>query len=228
MKHIIKVMIAEDIDILRENFAQIVDEQEDMEVVGTASSGQAIVQMVETVVPDVILMDIEMDKRHDGIEAADEILTYTQGVRVVFLTVHEDDETVFKAFEAGAVDYVIKSLPEEIIIQSIRQAYENQSIIRSEIAQKIRNEFTRLKKNEASLLLVIDIISKLTPSEFEIIRLLLLNMTVADIAKARFVTVSTIKSQINMLLKKFDRKRTKEILVLIRELKLTYFFEEEK
>lgn len=225
MSEKIKVMIAEDIDILREDFAEMVDAEEDMCIVGKASCGNQIITLADKEDADVILMDIEMDYCDDGINAAKEISKHHPDIKIVFLTIHEEDERIFNAFEVGAVDYVVKSLPAEIILQSIRQAYAGKSVFRFEIAEKIRHEFTRLKKSESSMLQIIDIISKLTPSEWEIIRLLLLNMKISEIAKVRHVEVSTIKSQINLLLKKFGKRRTKEIVALIHQLNIEHLFQ---
>ncbi|WP_273327362.1 response regulator transcription factor [Vallitalea guaymasensis] len=221
----INVVIAEDIEVLREEFCDLVNEQNDMVVVGAAASGKEVVQIADNADVDVILMDIEMEKYHDGIEAAQRILQYHSDIAIVFLTVHEDDETVFNAFATGAVDYVVKSSPYEEILESIRNAVKGKSVIRSNIAEKIRNEFSRMKRNEESLLFIFDIISKLTPTERELIRLLLMNKRVSEIAKLRHVEVVTIKSQITSLLKKFQKRRTKEIVTMIRKLKLEYLFE---
>ncbi len=221
----INVVIAEDIEVLREEFCDLVNEQNDMVVVGAAASGKQVVKIADNEDVDVILMDIEMEKYHDGIEAAQSILQYHSDIAIVFLTVHEDDETVFNAFATGAVDYVVKSSPYEEILESIRNAVKGKSVIRSNIAEKIRNEFSRMKRNEESLLFIFDIISKLTPTERELIRLLLMNKRVSEIAKLRHVEVVTIKSQITSLLKKFQKRRTKEIVTMIRKLKLEYLFE---
>lgn len=225
MEKKIRVAIAEDIELLREDFCDLINNTEDMVLVGSVANGREIVQLSDDEGIDVILMDIEMEKYHDGIEAAQNILQYHSDISIVFLTVHEDDETVFNAFSTGAVDYVVKSSPHDDILESIRNAKNGKSVIRSNIAVKIRNEFSRMKKNEESLLFVFDIISKLTPTERELIKLLLMNMKVSEIAKNRHVEVVTIKSQITSLLKKFNKKRTKEIVTMIRKLQIEYLFE---
>lgn len=221
----IRVAVAEDIKLLREDFCELVSSENDMLVVGAAENGREIVEIADSEDVDVILMDIEMEKYHDGIEAAQNILQYHSNVAIVFLTIHEDDETVFNAFATGAVDYVVKSSPYEEILESIRNAVKGKSVIRSNIAAKIRNEFSRMKRNEESLLFVFDIISKLTPTERELIKLLLMSMKVSEIARNRHVEVVTIKSQINSLLKKFQKRRTKEIVSMIRKLQIEYLFE---
>jgi two-component system vancomycin resistance associated response regulator VraR len=224
----IRVIVAEDIDVLREHFAALIDSEPDMQVVAQASSGRQACECALRLKPDVVLMDIEMDMKHDGIMAARRILEQDPKIRVVFLTVHEDDETVFGAFETGAVDYVLKSSAGGEIVASIRSAVAGTSPIRPEIASKIRNEFTRIRKNQANLLEAMSILTQLTPTELEIIDLLLQNVKVADIARIRQVEMSTVKSQINAILKKFNKKRTKDIVKLIRELDAVQLFQTAK
>ncbi|MGG4035924.1 response regulator transcription factor [Paenibacillus cisolokensis] len=220
----IHVLVVEDFDILNEHFRTIVDSAEDMKLVGYAFSGKAACDMIERLKPDVVLMDIEMDFKHDGILAAKKAIQVHPDVRIIFLTVHEDDETVFSAFDSGAMDYVLKTAEEHEILDSIRMAYNGSSPIRPEIAYKIRNEFRRIRHNQESLLDSINILSQLTPTEMEIINLLLKNKKISEIAAERQVEISTIKSQINILLKKFNKSRTKEIVNLINEMGAVPFF----
>ncbi|MGZ7440283.1 response regulator [Paenibacillus sp. TH7-28] len=220
----IRVLVVEDFDILNEHFRSMVDTAEDMQLVGHAFSGKAACDMVERLKPDVVLMDIEMDFKHDGILAAKKTIQAHPDVRIIFLTVHEDDETVFSAFDSGAVDYVLKTTEEHEILDSIRMAYNGSSPIRPKIAYKIRNEFRRIRHNQESLLDSINILSQLTPTEMEIIDLLLKHKKISEIAAERQVEMSTIKSQINILLKKFKKSRTKEIVNLINEMGAVPFF----
>lgn len=224
MYDLIRVIVAEDLDLLREHFAATINRQPDLETVATASNGQQAIQLAKELTPDLILMDIEMDGKHDGINAAKQILAVNPAIKIVFLTVHEDDETVFNAFENGAVDYVFKSVSGEEIITAIRQAYRGSSPIRPEVASKIRNEFSRIRKHETDIIQSVYLISQLTTSERDILNLLLQGKRPAEIAASRQVELTTIKSQINLLLKKFNKKRTKEVVKLIKELNLNEIF----
>ncbi|TBL80437.1 response regulator transcription factor [Paenibacillus thalictri] len=220
----IRVVIAEDLDVLREHFAELVRNEEGLSLVGIAASGSEAFELAETYKPHVMLMDIEMDVKHDGIFAAKRIMEQWPDIRIVFLTVHEDDETVFNAFEAGAVDYVLKTAKPREIMNSIRAARAGNSPIRPEIAYKIRNEFTRIKRSEAKMFEAMTILAQLTPTEMEVIELLLQDQKLTDIAKTRKVEMSTIKSQINGILKKFNKNRTKEVIHLLQELNVTHLF----
>ncbi|WP_171685636.1 response regulator transcription factor [Paenibacillus planticolens] len=222
----IRIIVAEDLDVLREHFCELIDREEDLNVIGQASAGKEVLKLIaELGAPDLILMDIEMEMRHDGIITAQKVLELHPQTRIVFLTVHEDDETVFSAFETGAVDYVLKTSSSEAIIQSIRSAHEGNVQVRPEFAYKIKNEFSRIRRNQESLLNSTLILSQMTPSELVILDLLLRDMKLTEIAKERQVELSTIKSQINVILKKFNKKRTKEVTTMLRELNVIPFIQ---
>ena len=220
----IRIVVAEDLPILRRHFCELIENEPDFLLVGQASNGKDAVALVDRLGADVVLMDIEMEIRNDGILAAKEILSRHPQIRIVFLTIHEDDQTVFEAFDSGAVDYILKSLPSEEIISGIWAAFSGKSPIRPEVAAKIRNEFTRIRKNENQIIQVMNRVGQLTPSEREILRLLMEGSKISAIAKQRCVEEATIKSQINIILKKFGKKRTKEIIKMIEELKIGYIF----
>lgn len=224
MNEMIRVVIAEDLDVFRKHFTAIINKQSDMQVVAAVTNGKQAIKAVEDLSPNIVLMDIEMEVKLDGINAAKQIMAVHPDVKVVFLTIHEDDETVFNAFENGAVDYMLKSTSSEEIIKALRLAHQGKSPIRSEIASKIRTEFSRIRKNEATMLQSIYLISRLTATEHEILNLLLQGKRPTEIAQTRQVEITTVKSQINQLLKKFHKKRTKEIVKMLKELHLNDFF----
>lgn len=224
---LIRIIVAEDMDVLREHFCKLINNETDMSLIGAASNGKEVLKLVSelTTPPDIILMDIEMDVKHDGIMTAQKVLELYPNIRIIFLTVHEDEETIFRAFDTGAVDYVLKTSTSEVIIQSIRSAQTGLVQVRPEVAYKIKNEFSRIRRNQEALMAATLLLSQMTPSELAVLNLLLKDMKIAQIAKERQVELSTIKTQINMILKKFDKKRTKEVTALLRELNVTSFIQ---
>lgn len=229
MKKKINVMVAEDLDIIRENLVDKLSQDEEIEVIGEARSGKEIVQLVleSEIKPDVVLVDIEMETRNAGIEAANEINQHFDRIKIIFSTIHEDDHTVIDAMSTGAVDYVIKEANCENTIEHIKRAYNNQIIFDRTIQKIMHNEFKKLVKSKEDNINFMKKIMILTPSEREIINLLLEGKKTAEIADARFVELVTIKKQIGKMLKKFNCKRTKEIVFMIRELQIENLFKEE-
>lgn len=222
----INIVVAEDIDILRKDICESIKECPKLKLVGEACCGRELIKIVEQNQVDVVLTDIEMDDRYDGIRAARKIVELSPHTVIIFLTVHEDDETIFEAFSTSKnVDYILKTETHQHIIQRILDICEGKSSISPQIAPKIKSEFCRLRRSEESLLFIVNIIGELTPAERELIKLLLDGKKVAQIAEKRNVEIVTVKSQIGTMLKKFNMKRTKQIVSLIRKLKLEYLFQ---
>jgi len=161
-----------------------------------------------------------MESQLAGVKAASEINKILPHTKIVMLTVHQDNNIVFAAFQTGIVDYLMKSAPKEEILEAIYSAANNQSPIRPIIAEKIRQEFARIKKSEDHLTHFFKIIANLTPSELEVLKLLCSGLKRKEIAEARAVEVETIKKQITSLLKKFNKNSTKEIIIDVNKLKL--------
>ena len=222
----IRVMVAEDIRLLREDFAEIIHEETDMKLLAAAGSGAEICRLINETeeLPDVILMDIEMETLTAGINAAEIIHEKYPQIRIVFMTAHEADEMINAGMGAGAVDYVVKGCDDQVLLEHIRRAYEGTSVLDSQIQQSIMREFTRLRKSEHSLVFLINNVTHLTPSERDIVALLLEGKKLREIAQLRNVELVTVKTQIKSLLNKFACHRSKEIVDLIHELNLESFF----
>lgn len=220
----IKIMIAEDIDILREDLADYLNSKDDLMVIGQAGTGREIVSLVGLHPPDIVLMDIEMEDLYAGIKAAEQIAALGLDSKVIYLTAHHTQEMVLTAMATGAVDYVIKDADYQVIEAHIRAAAAGQPLMAGYAQQVILQEYQRLRHTEKGLLYFINNLSKLTQSEREIIALLLKGYKVAEIAHERVVEVPTVKSQITGLLKKFGVKRSAEIVSIIQGLGLEHLF----
>ena len=224
MSEKIRILIADDFSLLREDMSELINTQPDMEVVGEASSGKEIISLAESVSYDIILMDIEMEVMNAGIIATQKIREENPEANIIFLTAHETREIIVTAMGAGASDYIVKGCDDEEILHHILCAYEGHPVMQSNIHETIMQEFARLQKSERSLLFFINNISNLTPTEIEMIKLLLQGYKVNQIAGIRGVEASTIKTQVKGLLRKFGCSRTKEILQLIHDLKIEHLF----
>ena len=216
----IKILICDDVPHICRHFEKIIGRREDMEVVGTANSGREIVGLAAELNPDIILMDIQLETEEAGIEATDIILKNNPSIKVIMLTVHKEDDLIFKSYGAGAVDYIIKTEPEEDVIASIRNVYNNEIFIRPNIAKKILGEFSKLHRQKESILYTITLLTSLTNSELEILKLLYSGGKRAEIADKRNVELVTINTQIRNILKKLGYKSTKEMIQSLKNLKV--------
>ena len=220
----IDILVAEDFDIIREDLCDIISAQEDMRVVGQASSGAEIISLAGMVDCDIILMDIEMETTTAGIKAAEKILEKYPGLMIIFLTAHETENMILTSMGAGAVDYIVKGCPDEELLMHIRSAAAGRPMIDSKIQNTLLKEYSRLRSSEKSLLFFINSVSKLTSAERELVKLLLEDKKVREIAEIRCVEVVTVKTQIKSLLRKFGCARSKDVVELIRELGVAHLF----
>ncbi len=224
MEKKIRILIADDFPLLLEDMRELINKQTDMTVVGVASSGKEIVNLAKSAEYDLILMDIEMEQMNAGILATEEIREENPGASIIFLTAHETREMILTSMGAGALDYLVKGCEEEQILYHIRCAHDGHPALQSRIHEIVMQEYARLQKSERSLLFFINSISKLTSTERAMIKLLLQGRKVSEIANIRCVEVSTIKTQIKGLLRKFGCSRTKEIVNIIHELGIEHLF----
>ncbi len=223
----IKVMMVDDIEDIREYFGSILEKEPDMELVAKAGSGAESIALAKELKPHVILMDILMESPTAGLEAAEQILEDNPDIKIIILTIQEDDNLLFQAYCVGVMDYILKTDSVSYITDSIRNVYQNQFLLRPHVAQKIVGELTRLKEQQKSLLYVFNIMSSLTNSEFEILCLFFNGSNSRDIAKSRFVSSTTIKSQINSILHKFKMRNMKEVVHLLKKMKFDDFMNEQ-
>ena len=212
MEEKIKVLIAEDVAPIRKRYAAVLKKCPAIEVVAEVGTGEEACKAARKLNPDVILMDIEMEAKDAGIRATD--------IKIIILTVYEEDELVFSAFRLGACDYVLKNASNEEIVNAVTSAYRGQSPIRPEIADKIRSEFRRVKTYESSFLFMLNILSTLTPKELDTLYLLSTGYNKRQICEMRCVEMSTVKSQVHSILKKFNKKKISEIITTESDRKL--------
>jgi len=214
----IRTLIVEDVEDIREYIAESLEKESDIEIMGQVNSGMAALDFVSKQKPDVILMDIQMESPTAGLEAAESIKQQFPDIRIITLTIHEDDHLIFRAYCAGVMDYLLKTAPKEEIAEAVRNVHNNKMMVRSNIASKIIHEFTKLRTQQESTNFTYSVLSKLTNSEFEILAQVFEGHKYKEIAEMRFVSMGTIKSQVNSILKKFQKKKMKDVLVLLEKM----------
>lgn len=220
----IQILLAEDFEIIRTDFREKINAQPDMEVVGEASSGSEIVALARAVPADIILMDMEMEDMHAGARATRIILEENPEIEVIFLTVHETEETVLAALSSGAADYLAKTSPPAVLFEHLRNVYKGSAQLEPHLQLLMRNEFIRMKRTEESLIYFVHIMATLTQSERDILCLLLQDKKISQIAEIRTVEIVTVKTQIQGILRKFGFNRTKSVVNLLRRLGLDKVF----
>lgn len=221
----IRIMIADDNPEIRSYFSNILTHETDMELAGCASSGAEAIRMARELKPDIVLMDIQMETRVAGIAASKQIIEEMPGTKIIILTILEDDDLLFQAYCAGVTDYIIKTDSISQILTSVRNAYQNQFILRPQYAEKIVVELKRVKEEQMSLLYSLNMLTKLSNSEFEVLKCLYQGMNARQISEARFVSLGTVKTQIHSILQKFGLKSMNEVIKQLKVIRFDYIIE---
>jgi len=215
----IKVLIVDDMPQIMDYFTMIVNNEAGMKVVGTASTGSEAVLQAQKLKPDVILMDIQMETDTAGIDAVAKISQLLPDIKIIMLTIHGDDENIMSSYVAGATDFIIKTASVVEVITAIREAVDCTSV-RPVINKKIVDEMVKLRTERDSLFYVINLITRLTPSEFEVLKFVYNGSSYRQIAKIRQVEEGTIRSLVNKILKKMSAKSMRELVDRLRDLNI--------
>ncbi len=209
----IRVMLVDDHALFRKGVASLLASCPDIEVVGEASDGAEAVGRVGELMPDVVLMDIHMPSL-DGLEATRRIKAEHPYVKIVMLTVAEEDRSLFDAIKAGAHGYLLKRVEPEEFLSMVRGISRGEAPISRGMASKILGEFGKRMKGQPAE----DPAAKLTPRERELLRLLTQGSTNKDIANALGVSENTVKNHLkNILAKLHLQNRVQVVAFALRE-----------
>jgi DNA-binding NarL/FixJ family response regulator len=214
----IRLIIADDMLPIREYLSMVLSHEPDMKVIDSVGTGAEAVERALVSHPKVLLMDIEMETPRAGVDAIRTLAAKDPNIHCVVLTHFSDDDTVFAAFEAGAVDYVLKDSSAAEILEAVRAAAQNMSPLRPRIARMIREEFRALRSERSALVSTLNIVYQLTPSELWLLRLLAEGKTRSQIAGIKHIEPSTIRTHIANILKKFDESSVNDVVERLRRL----------
>lgn len=215
----IRVIVVDDMEEIRLNLQeQLSQEGSGIQVVGTAENGTEGVELARSLLPDVVLMDIQMRTRTEGLWAIEKIHSEFPQIKCIALTIHEDDEFIFRAYLNGASDYIIKTSATGQIIRSIQAVVNNRLLLRPEVAQRLIQEYQRMSSREERVRKTMQVMLMINTTEYEILRMAYAGLSYRQIAEQRFVEETTIRSQINHILKKFGKRRMKDVISELREL----------
>lgn len=219
----IRVLIADDQEIIRHGLKLILGTQPDMDVVGQASDGSEALQLARTLKPDIVLMDIVMPNMN-GIDATRQIVVELHGTQVIILTTYDADDMVYDGVRAGAMSYLLKGTRCEAVLDAIRSVYRGESQLDASIARKIMDEFRRLSEHvaaeAASVALTTDEtrdaqmkMEHLTPRETEVLNLLAQGKSNREIAEALVLSEGTAKNHVSKIMRKLHANDRAQILV---------------
>ncbi|CAM5489326.1 response regulator [Streptomyces pilosus] len=203
----IRVLIADDQQMVRQGFTVLLDTQPDIEVVGQAVDGLDAVARVAELAPDVVLMDIRMPEL-DGIGATARITAATPDVRVLVLTTFDLDEYVYEALRAGASGFLLKDASAEQLAEAVRVVAAGDALLAPGVTRRLIAEFSRLDARPRATP-PRQRVGELTERETEVLALIAQGLSNAEIAVRLVVAEQTVKTHVGRMLVKLGlRDRT--------------------
>lgn len=200
----IKVVFVDDHEMVRIGVSSYLSALPDIEVIGEADNGKTGAEMVLSLRPDIILMDLVM-KEMDGIEATKKIIESWPEAKIIIVTSFLDDEKVYPALEAGATSYMLKTSKASEIANAVRATYHGQSVLEPEVTGKM---MSRMREKHTALPH-----EELTSREMEILLLLAQGKTNQEIADELFIALKTVKTHVSNILSKLGvQDRTQAVI----------------
>jgi len=210
----IRVVVADDQEIVREGFAALLATQPDMKVVGTASDGEEAVRVCRAERPNVVLMDVRMPGL-DGIEATRRLTGDSSArSRVLMLTTFDLDEYVYDALGAGASGFLLKDVTAEQLFEAVRVIAGGEGLLAPAVTRRLIAEFARLRPQLPARP---ERLADLTPRETEVLRLVAEGLSNAEIAERLVVTKETVKTHVSRILSKLHLRDRSQAVVLAYE-----------
>ena len=208
----IRVVLADDHAVVREGTRQLLEREDDITVVGEASNGKSAIELVESLQPDVVVMDVRMPDV-GGVEATKTIKKRFPKVEILVMSAYDDDEFVFALLEAGASGYLLKTAPVKDLIKAIHEVAEGQSALDPVVARKVLRQFTTgapRKKTEVSY-------ESLTEREQQVLEWLAEGKTNKEIGEVLIISDRTVQTHLSNIFSKMGvSSRTEAVLTAIR------------
>lgn len=210
----IRVVIADDQELVRAGFRALLDAQADLEVVGEANDGRQAVQQAAELHPDVVLMDIRMPVL-DGLAATREIASDKRlaDVRIVILTTFELDEYVFEAIRSGAAGFLVKDTKPAELVEAVRVVAGGEALLSPSVTWRLIGEFAaRAKEPPRS-----EALAELTEREREVMALAATGLSNQEIARRLVVSSATAKTHVSRAMIKLGARDRAQLVVLAYE-----------
>ncbi len=206
----IRILLADDQQLVRSGFRMILEARPEMEVVGEASDGYDAVDLARRRSPDVILMDVRMPNL-DGVEATRRIVTAGSGARVLMLTTFDLDEHVHAALRAGASGFLLKDVRPAQLVEAITVVAAGDALLAPSVTRRLLDRFAHSLPECAAPPTAL---GELTQRELEVLRLLASGLSNAELAERLVLSETTVKSHVSSLLRKLGLRDRVQAVVL--------------
>jgi two-component system response regulator DegU len=215
VKEAIRVLLVDDHQLFREGLKRILNMEEDMEVIGECSDGIQVVEFCDGNKPDVVLMDINMPLEN-GVVTTEKLRELYPDIRVIILSIHDDESYVFETLRKGANGYLLKDMEAESLLNAIRSVHQGFAFIHPKVTGKLIEQMRRMtfmneagamnqkSTNEAGVKFVGGDNNPLTRREAEVLRLMAEGKSNKMIAEYLFISEKTVKNHVSSVLQKME------------------------
>ena len=211
----IRVLVVDDHALFRRGLQMVLEQEDDIEVVGEAADGGEALRVATETLPDLVLMDVRMPRR-GGIETCAALHEVVPSARIIMLTISDEEADLYEAIKAGATGYLLKEISIEEVATAIRAVHGGQSLISPSMASKLITEFASMSRRGDKARQVPA--PRLTDREMEVLKLVATGMNNRDIAKALFISENTVKNHIRNILEKLQlHSRMEAVVYAVRE-----------
>lgn len=204
----IKLLIVDDHALVRSGLKALLNEGEEVDVIGEAADGDEAIQLAEELHPDVVLMDLSMPHGKDGLTATREMRERVADTAILILTMHDDDEYLFRAIQAGASGYILKSAPHEELLTAIRTVAEGNAYLYPTATKRLMGEYLEQMEQgvQASPL------GQLSDREKEVLELVAKGYANREIAEKLVISVKTVETHKSRVMEKLELKTRPELV----------------
>ncbi|MEJ2092258.1 MAG: response regulator transcription factor [Syntrophobacterales bacterium] len=201
----IRIIIADDHQIVRQGLKLLLEKESDMEVVGEAEDGRSTVTLARDLTPDIVLMDVKMPEMN-GIEASHLILSELPDVKVIALSMYSDRRFVIDMLKAGAHGYLLKDCAFEELAQAIRLVMAKKTYLSPGIAEIVVKDYVTLDSRDSQ-----SVFSALTPREREVLQMIAEGKRTSQIANLLHISIKTVDTHRQQIMSKLKTRSVAEL-----------------
>lgn len=224
----IKILIADDQELIRQSLSIILGSEKDFEVTDTVTNGVEVVRSVRKNKPDVILMDIRMPEM-DGVVCTQIIKENYPAIKIIILTTFDDDEYVFNALKNGASGYLLKGVSMKELAEAVRKVHDGTAMINEDIASKVVKLFSKMAQSNITIRVDEKSAADLKETEWKITALVGSGLSNKEIASKLNLSEGTVRNGLSTILSKLDlRDRTQLAIWAVQTGAVNKVFSEEK